>query len=49
MQSDEERKRRLLREVNERIRLVTANFAVTDGNLELVCECGASGCTELLR
>jgi hypothetical protein len=49
MTSDEERKRRFLREANERIRLVNAKFAVTDGNVELFCECGANGCMELLQ
>jgi hypothetical protein len=46
---DEERKRRLLREANERIRLVNAGFAVTDGNVALFCECGGSGCLQLLQ
>jgi hypothetical protein len=49
MSSDEERKRRFLREANDRIRLVNAKFAITDGNVELFCECGANGCMELLQ
>jgi hypothetical protein len=39
----------VLREANERIRRVSAKFAVTDGSVGLFCECGASGCVELLQ
>ena len=49
MESTEERKRRFLQEVNERIRVVNASFAVTDGNVRLFCECGSDDCLELLQ
>lgn len=49
MSRDEVRKRRFLREANERIRLVNAKFLTKDGSVELFCECGANGCMELLQ
>jgi hypothetical protein len=48
VESNEARKRRFLQEVNERIRVVNASFAVTDGNVQLFCECGRDDCLELL-
>jgi hypothetical protein len=46
---DGERKRLFLREANERIRLVNGGFAVRDGNVAVFCECGGSGCLQLLQ
>ena len=49
MLDTDERLRLLLREVNERIRLVNASFVVAEEDVELFCECGASECMQLLR
>ena len=49
VESDKENKRLFLRAANERIRLVNARFAVTDGTVRVFCECGGSECLQLLQ
>ena len=39
----------LFREVNERVRDVTAGFGGTFDDAEFVCECGDRGCTARIR
>jgi hypothetical protein len=41
-------RRSLFREVNNRIRGISAGFAVTDESYDVFCECGRRGCVERL-
>lgn len=36
----------LFRQVNEQIRGLTRTFGADDGTMTVICECGASDCTE---
>ena len=46
MTRTESQRRSILREVNERIRAVTASFVAAPPTYSLLCECGRSGCLE---
>jgi hypothetical protein len=39
----------LFREVNEQIRSLSGEFAVNDGSMTVICECGDADCTERLE
>lgn len=46
MTRTEAQRRSILREVNVRIRTITASFGVVPGSYSLLCECGRPGCVE---